>query len=127
MAQSEWRKALLKRWQRWSREQPVFALLVTAATSGQIAALILTGGLLALDIGGIMTLIASSDMGLLAAFCLFAVMTITFVSAAMGTAIMGMTRESDDGDGSDDGEGDRRVRVRVPASGRRDWPRSRPD
>lgn len=127
MAQSEWRKSLLKRWQRWSREQPVFALLVTAATSGQIAAIILLGGLLTLDIGGIMTLIASSDMGLLAVFCLFVVMTITFVSAAMGTAIMGITRDSDDDGRSDDSEGDRRVRVRVPASGRRDWSRSRRD
>jgi membrane protein implicated in regulation of membrane protease activity len=103
-----------RRWRRWTRSQPVFALLVTAASGGQIAALILTGGLLFLDIGGIATLIASSDTGPLAVFCLVVVMTITFVSAAMGTAIMGMSadRPGSDDDGGDDG--DHRIRVRVP-------------
>jgi len=81
-------------------------MLVRHAMIGFGIAAIFVAGLLLSDMGGVGTLMANSDSGLLAGFMLFFFLGLTFGSAQMGFAIMSR-------DWDDDGKGHRR-RARRP-------------
>lgn len=115
MTHNQRRSTIRVRWRQWAERQPVLALLLSSGLAGAAAAALLTAGLILLDIGGLGTLMVHSDVGALAAACLLAVMTITIVSASMGTAIMGIGRDDKD----DHPQGGRRIRVPVRIPDRR--------
>ena len=93
--------------------QPLFRLLAINLTIGIGVAVLLLGGLLVLNPGGLRDLIVADREGAVAIVVLLGGFIITFGSAAMGTAIMSI------GGGSDErrqrGTGVRIAHVRVRA------------
>jgi len=79
-----------------SLRTPLFRLLAINLAIGVSLAVLLVGGLLALDPGGLRHLIfADRSPGTALGLLLFG-FVVTFGSAAMGTAIMAMGRAADD-------------------------------
>jgi len=76
--------------------QPLFRLLAINFAIGASAAVVLTGGLLALNSGGLRDLILADRDPAVALSLLLSGFLITFGSLAMGTAIMALGR----GDGA---------------------------
>jgi hypothetical protein len=76
---------------------PLFRLLAINLAAGVALAMLVVGGLLALNPGGLRHLIfADSSPGTALGLLLFG-FVVTFGSAAMGTAIMAMGRTAEDG------------------------------
>jgi hypothetical protein len=86
---------------------PVLSLILVNGLAGAFVALLLVVAILVLDIGGLGTLVAGSDMPVVPVALLTGGFVITFSSVAMGTAIMWVGR--DEGGGT----GGRPVPVRV--------------
>jgi hypothetical protein len=81
--------------------QPLIRLLVVNCAAGVAAALLMLGGLMALNPGNLRALIFADRMGAVALGLLLFGLTVTFGSVAMGTAIMALGRETKrDGGGS---------------------------
>jgi len=68
--------------------QPLFRLLAVNLAIGEFAAVLLVGGLLAINLGRIRDLILQDDSPVLALGVLLSGLLITFGSAAMGAGIM---------------------------------------
>lgn len=83
-------------------------MLINHALIGFGIAAIFVAGLIWFDMGGLGTLILSSDSGWLALFMLTFFLGLTFGSAQMGFAIM-----SGDWDGKDSGRRGKRQRVQL--------------
>ena len=77
--------------------QPLFRLLAINLAIGVSVAVLMLGGLLALNPGGLRDLIAADREGAVAVTLLLGGFIITFGSVAMGTAIMSIGGGSDDG------------------------------
>lgn len=73
-------------------------------------AVLFVGGLLALDVAGLGTLVWQSPEGAMAAAVLTFAVGLTFASAQMGIAVMLLGEETDGGSGG------RRFRRRIPAA-----------
>jgi hypothetical protein len=73
--------------------QPLIRLLAINLAAGIAAALLMLGGLLALNPGGLRDLIFADRMGYTALGLLLFGLTITFGSVAMGSAIMMLGKE----------------------------------
>lgn len=71
---------------------PLVALLVRHGAAGVLAGWISLGGLLWLDVGRLRTLMMTDEAGLIALLLLAAGFALTFASAAMGAAVMGLGR-----------------------------------
>lgn len=92
----------------------LFRLLALNALAGTVAAVIVVAGLLWLDIGKLGSLVAGSDQPALPVALMTFGFVVTLASAAMGTAIMRIGRDDEDGP-----LGGRRVPVRVRGNHRR--------
>ncbi|MBI5262701.1 MAG: hypothetical protein HY852_12895 [Bradyrhizobium sp.] len=86
---------------------PLFRLLAINLAAGAAVAVLLVGGLLLLNPGGIRDLILADRAPGVAIFLLLGSFLITFGSAAMGTAIMTVGGRPDD----DSPRGGRRLRL----------------
>lgn len=84
--------------------QPLFRLLLVNLGSGAAAAMVLVGGLMALNPFGLRDLILADASPATALGLLLFGFLITFGSAAMGTAIMALGRPSDPRDGGRDSD-----------------------
>jgi hypothetical protein len=73
--------------------QPLIRLLVVNCAAGVAAALLMLGGLLALNPGNLRALIFADRMGAVALGLLLFGLAVTFGSVAMGTAIMALGTE----------------------------------
>lgn len=80
--------------------QPLLRLLAINLAGGFAAALLMLGGLLALDPGGLRELILADRMGATALGLLLFGLTVTFGSVAMGSAVMMLGSERQEGGGS---------------------------
>jgi hypothetical protein len=78
--------------------EPLFRLLAINLAIGIAAAVLMLGGLLALNPDGLRDLIVSDQSPFLAAGLLLFGMVVTFGSVAMGTAIMAIGRGDRSGD-----------------------------
>lgn len=78
---------------------PLFRLLFFNGLAGVLAAAVVTVGLIVGDVGGLGHLVLNSDNPVLPVVLLFASLTITLASVAMGAAIMSLPNDRDD-DGS---------------------------
>jgi hypothetical protein len=78
--------------------QPLIRLLVVNCAAGVAAALLMLGGLMALNPGNLRALIFADRMGAVALGLLLFGLTVTFGSVAMGSAIMALGRERDSGE-----------------------------
>ncbi len=76
---------------------PLFRLLAINLAAGAVVAVLLVGGLLVFNAGGIRDLIFADRAPAVAIFLLLGSFFITFGSAAMGTAIMTAGGWDDDG------------------------------
>jgi hypothetical protein len=94
--------------------QPLIRLLAVNCAAGAAAALVMLGGLMALNPGNLRALIFADRMGAVALALLLFGLVVTFGSVAMGTAIMALGRKRDD-----DGAGGTRAAVPVKAAARR--------
>ena len=74
--------------------QPLIRLLVVNCAAGVAAALLMLGGLMALNPGNLRALIFADRMGAVALGLLLFGLTVTFGSVAMGTAIMALGRSA---------------------------------
>ena len=92
----------------------LFRLLAVNALAGAVAAVVVVVGLLWLDVGNLGSLIASSDQPALPVALMTFGFVVTLASAAMGTAVMRIGRDDEDGP-----LGGRRVPVRVRGNHRR--------
>ncbi|MCW2307446.1 hypothetical protein [Rhodobium gokarnense] len=81
------------------KTNPLFRLLFANGLAGIAAAAILTAGLLLTDVGGLGHLVANSSSPVLPVALLFASLSITLASVAMGVAVMRLPT----GDGPDTG------------------------
>ena len=94
---------------------PLFRLLATNLAVGAAAAVLLLGGLLALNPRGLRDLMLADRSPAIAIGLLLFGLLVTFGSAAMGAAIMALGgRAEPDGSGGGGGGGGRRLRVRPP-------------
>ena len=73
--------------------QPLIRLLVVNCAAGVAAAVLMLGGLMALNPGNLRALIFADRMGAVALGLLLFGLTVTFGSVAMGTAIMALGTE----------------------------------
>lgn len=89
--------------------QPLIRLLVINCAAGVGAALLMLGGLLALNPGNLRALIFADRMGAVALGLLLFGLVVTFGSVAMGTAIMALGREHE----RDSGKGGKPEAVRA--------------
>jgi hypothetical protein len=78
--------------------QPLIRLLVVNCAAGVAAALLMLGGLMALNPGNLRALIFADRMGAVALGLLLFGLVVTFGSVAMSTAIMALGRERDSGE-----------------------------
>ncbi len=92
--------------------QPLLRLLLINLAIGVTVALLMLGGLLALDAGGLRRLIVADRSPLTAVALLAFGLVITFGSVAMGTAVMALGRE----DKRDDRDGGRPLAIPVEAA-----------
>jgi hypothetical protein len=90
--------------------QPLIRLLAVNLAGGFAAALLMLGGLLALNPGNLRALILADRMGATALALLLFGLTVTFGSVAMGSAVMMLGWERKQGGG-----GGKREAVRVTA------------
>ena len=97
------------------RRHPILGLMALNGLAGATAALVVVGGLLLLDVGGLWTLMASSEVPALPIAMMTAAFMITLSGAAMSVAIM---RIGQDGGG----EGEFGTGVPVPARVRAERP-----
>ena len=75
--------------------QPLLRLLLTNLAFGSLAAVLLVGGMLALDSQGLRTLILADQSPALAIGLLLFGFVITLGSAVMGTAIMAIGKDEE--------------------------------
>ena len=73
--------------------QPLIRLLVVNCAAGVAAAVLMLGGLMALNPGNLRALILADRMGAVALGLLLFGLTVTFGSVAMGSAIMALGTE----------------------------------
>jgi hypothetical protein len=73
--------------------QPLIRLLAINLAGGFAAALLMLGGLMALNPGGLRGLILADRMGFTALGLLLFGLTVTFGSVAMGSAVMMLGKE----------------------------------
>ena len=92
----------------------LFRLLALNALAGTVAAIVVVVGLLWLDVGRLGSLVAGSDEPALPIALMTFGFVVTLASAAMGTAIMRIGHDDEDGS-----SGGRRVPVRVRGNHRR--------
>ena len=90
--------------------QPLLRLLAVNGAAGFAAAVLMLGGLLTLNPGNLRALIFADQAAGAAFGLLLFGLTVTFASAAMGSAVMGLGREHTDKSG---GASRDSVRVRV--------------
>jgi hypothetical protein len=79
--------------------QPLIRLLAINCAAGVAAALLMLGGLMALNPGNLRALILADRMGAVALGLLLFGLVVTFGSVAMGSAIMALGRETKRGGG----------------------------
>ncbi len=77
--------------------QPLIRLLAVNCAAGVAAALLMLGGLLALNPGNLRALILADRMGAVALGLLLFGLVVTFGSVAMGSAVMALGKERDGG------------------------------
>lgn len=73
--------------------------LIKNALGGMLAGWVMVGTAVAMDVAGLQTLVFDSSVGLLGLILLMFFVGLTCASLAMGSAIMGLGRESDGDDG----------------------------
>jgi len=76
-----------------SQTNPLVPYLARHCAGGILAGWLSLGGLLGTNVGGLRTLIAGSDLGVLAAIMLLIGFAVTFGSVAMGAAVMALGRD----------------------------------
>lgn len=76
---------------------PLVRFLLRHCAGGVFAGWVTLGGLIGTDVGGLRTLILASDLGVIAAIMLLIGFAVTFGSAAMGAAVMGLGRDDPPG------------------------------
>lgn len=80
-------------------KNPLLNLLFFNGLAGVVAAAVVTVGLLAIDLGGLGSLVMGSDNPVLPAALLFISLTITLASVAMGVAVMRLPSDAGGQDG----------------------------
>jgi hypothetical protein len=99
---------------RFLRRQPLIRFLIAHCLIGIAAGWLMLAGLLALDVGGLGTLIMRSAAPWLAIAVLAFGIAVTFGSASMGAAIMSLHRGNGGGDERGGRPARRRIRALVP-------------
>ncbi len=79
---------------RWGSVE-ILRTIVLPGLAGSLAGLVAVGGLLALDIGGLRSLMLASADGWIAAALLSLGFVVTFGSAAIGAAVMALGRSGE--------------------------------
>ncbi len=77
-------------------KNPLFRLLFFNGLAGVLAAGVVPAGLAMTDVGGLGHLVMTSDNPVLPVALLFAELTITLASVAMGAAVMSLPNDSDE-------------------------------